>query len=336
MKNLQLSLVAATLLATSAMAGTATASEFEISITNITTGMHFTPVIAAAHDPSARMFNLGAESSAELQAIAEGGDTGPMNILLNSIGASIANGAGLVAPGQTVTLNLEDVSAGDVFSLTTMLLPTNDGFVGIDSATLPGAGESITLFSPGYDSGTEANDELIGSGAPGVAGFPAPPPVVATGTGTGGQGVSTSVEGYVHIHRGVLGDLDATGGVSDINSAEHRWLNPAARIVITNTGGDTGGNGSQADVTAVGDLSGAVYSSSAVEIFWTPATTGAGDAASAYQVSRDGNVVGTFDALSFFEQGLAAGTTFDYSVSAIDASGAIGEATNVQLTTNAQ
>ena len=94
----------------------------------------------------------------------------------------------------------------------------------------------MTYTALGYDAGTEANDELIGSGAPGEAGFPAPLPIVASGTGTGASGVSSSAEGFVHVHRNVLGDSDATGGQSDINSTVHRWLNPVARITVTISG----------------------------------------------------------------------------------------------------
>jgi hypothetical protein len=51
--------------------------------------------------------------------------------------------------------------------------------------------------------------------------------------GTGGMGVSATAEGFVHIHRGVLGDHNATGGVSDINASGQRWLNPVARVILT-------------------------------------------------------------------------------------------------------
>ena len=37
----------------------------------------------------------------------------------------------------------------------------------------------------------------------------------------------------VHIHRGSLGDLDPTGGTSDLDSTVHRWLNPVIRVVVT-------------------------------------------------------------------------------------------------------
>ena len=37
----------------------------------------------------------------------------------------------------------------------------------------------------------------------------------------------------VHIHRGSLGDVDPTGGTSDLDSTVHRWLNPVIRVVVT-------------------------------------------------------------------------------------------------------
>ncbi len=36
----------------------------------------------------------------------------------------------------------------------------------------------------------------------------------------------------VHIHRGVMGDDDLDGGISDLDSSLHRWDGPVARIVI--------------------------------------------------------------------------------------------------------
>ena len=55
----------------------------------------------------------------------------------------------------------------------------------------------------------------------------------ATKVGSGGTGVNATSEGFVHIHRNVLGDADPTGGMSDIDSTVHRWLNPVVRVVVT-------------------------------------------------------------------------------------------------------
>lgn len=37
----------------------------------------------------------------------------------------------------------------------------------------------------------------------------------------------------IHIHRGILGDDNLSGGSSDLDSAVHRWLNPVAKLLIT-------------------------------------------------------------------------------------------------------
>lgn len=86
----------------------------------------------------------------------------------------------------------------------------------------------------GYDAGTEANDELLntaGGGVPSAPGIPAAP---GGDAGTGGTGVaSAEANPSVHVHRGVLGDTDPSGGLSDLDSRIHRWLNPVARLRIT-------------------------------------------------------------------------------------------------------
>ncbi|MBX2880831.1 MAG: spondin domain-containing protein [Granulosicoccus sp.] len=216
------------------------ATDYEITVTNLTRGIHFTPVLLAAHADSAQIFSAGTAASPELQAVAEGGDISSLQALLEGLGANVAAGAGLIAPGSSESFSLSNTASPDNtrLSAVSMLLPTNDGFAGLNSAMLPtgAVGTSMTFNVLGYDAGTEANDELVGSGAPGEAGFPAPPPVVATGTGTGGTGVASESEGFVHVHRNVLGDNDSAAGVSDINSTVHRWLNPVARITVTISG----------------------------------------------------------------------------------------------------
>lgn len=322
---------------TLAIAGTALslasavhAAEYEVSVTNVTAGVHFTPLIVSAHPANVAMFKAATVASTQLQAIAEGGDVSSMAALLESVGANVATGTGLIAPGATETFTINSSDTNTVLSLTGMLLPTNDGFVGLNSVALPqGMGTSSHFTARGYDAGTEANDEIVGSGAPGEAGFPAPPPIVATGTGTGGTGVPGHAEGFVTVHRGVIGDLDPNGGYSDINAAVHRWNNPVAAITVKMVGGETGGNGP----TAVADLAGQVYSSTAIEIFWQPAMS-ADSVVTGYELKRNDEFVRTVNGLSFFEEGLSAGVEYTYAVRAIDANGNAGEYQSVMLRTN--
>lgn len=331
-KNIVLSTAIAAALGVSSLA---TAAQYSVSVVNLTPSMYFTPVIVAAHSPAARMFVSGAAASAELQAIAEGGNTAGMNALLESIGASIDNGTGLVAPGATVEFTVDGSATNSVLSLSAMLLPTNDGFAGLSAAALPDGeiGSSHTYDVIGYDAGTEANDELVGSGAPGEPGFPNPPPVAASGTGTGGTGVPGRIEGFVHVHKNQIGDFDPNGGVSDINGAVHGWLNPVARVTITKISDDN--TGSANSPSAVSELNGQVYSSTALEIFWQAATSDTTGIAG-YEVERDGELLTSLDGQSFFEEGLLANTEYTYSVRAVDNNGATGATQSVTLTTNAQ
>jgi len=208
-----------------------------------------------------------------------------------------------------------------------MLLPTNDGFVGLNSVHLPTSpGATTQWYARAYDAGTEANDEVIGGGAPGVAGFPAPPPIVASGTGTNASGIHVAAEGFVTVHRGVIGDLDANGGPSDINAAVHRWDGPVAAVSVRMLSG--GGQGP----SAVADLNAIAYSSSAVEIFWQAAHSD-DSIIVGYEVSRDGENLGTFDAQSYFNEGLHANTSYHFTVRAVDANGNLGEARDVTVST---
>ncbi len=325
-RNISLAIATASM----GLSNIASAAEFEISITNLTAGVYFTPVIVSAHSPEVAMFQAGHEASTQLQSIAEGGDVSGMAALLESVGASVGTSDGLLAPGATTTVTVNSSDTNTVLSLASMLLPTNDGFLGLNSVSLPDSmGTTARYYARGYDAGTEANDELVGSGAPGEAGFPAPPPVVASGTGTGGTGVPGNAEGFITVHRGVLGDLDPNGGHSDINAAIHRWNNPVASISITMVGGDSANGPS-----TVADLSGQVYSSSAVEIFWQAAVSN-DSVVTGYEVRRNGDLVASLDGLSYFDDGLRAGTEYTYNVRAIDANGNAGEYQSVSLRTNA-
>ena len=119
----------------------ANAADYQVSVTNLTSGIYFTPLIASAHAPSVSMFKSGYPASSELQAIAEGGNIAPMAALLESVGASVGMSEGLLAPGATATITLSDSGheGNTVLSLSGMLLPTNDGFVGLGSVYLPTA-----------------------------------------------------------------------------------------------------------------------------------------------------------------------------------------------------
>lgn len=223
------------------VAPAAFADRVTVTITNMTSAIYFTPLLAVAHSRKLDLFSLGQPASAAIQAIAEGGDISGAQSAASSAGATTAAGDGLLAPGESVTLHMNTKRGQRYLSVAGMLLPTNDGFVGVDSIRIPRRGYRRTVHAKGYDAGTESNDEVInGGGAPGVAGIPADP---GGNAGTGGTGLSgNSATGgpvesnVVHVHRGIVGDRDPNGGESDLDSAVHSWNNPVARVTVTHYG----------------------------------------------------------------------------------------------------
>jgi hypothetical protein len=230
-------LLTAALLSTAVLiAAPVQAGEVKVEITNVTNAVYFTPLLVAAHGRDDYLFRLGHQASDSLRAMAEGGD------LTGLIGDLEADGAiydanpagGLLAPGQTATATLElHPGYNRYLSLVAMLLPTNDGFVGLDSKWIPRLPGRYTYYLNGYDAGTEDNNELLvgpAAGAPGVLGIPGDP------TGLGGiDGTGVEAQDYninVHIHPGIVGDDDPAGGDSDLDKRAHRWLNPVAKVVI--------------------------------------------------------------------------------------------------------
>ncbi|MFT2093040.1 spondin domain-containing protein [Paraglaciecola sp. 2405UD69-4] len=250
-----------------AASGVANAVELDITITNLTHAQSFTPRLVVAHTAEVDTFELGTEASTALAWLAEAGviddeqnaDSSGQNFEAMLGAADVDNGTntwhrfgGLVAPSTSVSYPFETLDY-PYLSLLSMLVPTNDAFLGLDSIEIPTEAGTYTYTIHAYDAGTELNDELNstrtdvveagtgnalgGYGLPGVAGVGASPVEVGTGgTGVAVQIVAGEVEdgtdGPVHIHRGILGDTSTTAGASDLDSTAHRWLNPVARVTI--------------------------------------------------------------------------------------------------------
>ena len=228
-KNTALFLSTALLMSTSVLTQ---AQELDIKVTNLTQGIHFTPILIAAHDGDTQLFKSGEMASSQLQMMAEGGDISGLSTMLTTADKAENPAMGLLAPTMSTETMLSTADGNMYLSVVAMMLPTNDGFIGLNSWKIPTEAGTYSFTVNAYDAGTEANDEMItGGGAPGVAGIPAAPGMNA---GTGGTGVTmTEDNAYVHIHRGSLGDDDLAGGKSDLDNTVHRWLNPVARITVT-------------------------------------------------------------------------------------------------------
>ncbi len=205
-----------------------------VEITNITHGSYFTPLLVVAHRRNIDLFEVGEAASEALEKMAEAGDIADLQGIATGLGASvdIANDTPL-GPGQTATAEVSIAGGNRRISVVAMVLPTNDAFVGLDSVSIPRRHGQHVRFARAYDAGTEVNDELLVPGAPGATGpgIPGDPTGAAGGGGTGATSVELNT--YVHVHPGVVGDSDPTGGISDLDSAVHNWQNPVARIVIS-------------------------------------------------------------------------------------------------------
>lgn len=195
-------------------------AHYAVTVTNITRGQTFTPILVATHKAGIRLFELGEPASAQLATLAEEGNTAPLAALLSGmpgVGDVQSSGA-LLPPGGSVTVMVRTHGAFDRVSLASMLIPTNDGFFALNGVEGPrGPRAMMALISPAYDAGSEVNDEKCMS-------IPGPSFAECGGPGGGAMAVGGE-EGYVHIHAGIH-------GIGDLVAADRDWRNPVAHIVI--------------------------------------------------------------------------------------------------------
>ena len=202
------------LTSTAALAGGA---NYEVTITNLTRGQTFTPILVASHKRGVRLFELGDAASFELSALAEGGDVVPLTGLLtdNPEVIDVANSGGLLAPGDSVTVVVSASHGAKQVSVASMLIPTNDAFISLNGVNAPKGHKTRVYWSPAYDAGSEPNDELCAN---------IPGPVCGGAGGSPGAGG----EDYVHVHAGIH-------GIGDLAADAYDWRNSVARITIRRT-----------------------------------------------------------------------------------------------------
>ena len=193
---------------------------FNIEVVNLSNHQPFAPVAAVLHKPGYDGFSLGTMASEGLEILAEGGDPSAFiseaesdNKVVNT-----SSGTGIIAPGGSETLKVQGITPKPRLTLASMLVNTNDGFVGLDEVDISGLdiGDSMVLHAKVHDAGTEANSEAA-----------------ADVPGQGGEGFNTTRDDsdVITIHSGVVTQDDGlTGSALD---ASHRFDNPGARIVIT-------------------------------------------------------------------------------------------------------
>ena len=188
---------------------------YKVTITNISHGEFFTPIMVASHKKGVKLFELGAPASPELEIMAESGNTAPLTASLVNSGKTldVARATGALPPGQSVSLMVKMDEDHEYISVTSMLVPSNDAFFAVNGMRVGKAKRGVTVYSPAYDAGSEINDELCVS-IPG-------PGFVCSGEGTNTE----TGEGFVHVSPGIQ-------GIADLDAAKFDWRNPAAKITI--------------------------------------------------------------------------------------------------------
>lgn len=197
------------------LVATDTTASYTVTVQNLTYRQVLSPVIAVTHDSSIALLSAGDAAGAGITAIAEGGDTSVLEGEISGLAQvnGVATSGGPVPYAQHASFEVSGMP-GQVISVVSMLVNTNDALMVVDSIELPSnSGDSVKTYALAYDAGTETNDEIC-------AHIPGP--------ACGGAGASPDDEGegFIHIHRGLQ-------GVGDLNAAQQDWLNPVAVVTVT-------------------------------------------------------------------------------------------------------
>jgi len=214
-------------------ASSSSSATWEVTITNVNATQWFTPPVVATHGGSLGLVRPG-YAGIEIQEVAENGNLAP---LLASLEASThvhsvvvaATEAGPLAPGQSVTIQIEGDKRARYLFMASMLICTNDGFTGMERRPLPGAiGHSRTFSAVAFDAGTEVNTEDFADIVP--------PCQLLNGVSSDDDGTGMSDPGLaenarIHRHRGIK-------GINDLTAGAHGWNvhAPVVEISVTRTG----------------------------------------------------------------------------------------------------
>ncbi|MEO8427099.1 MAG: spondin domain-containing protein [Verrucomicrobiota bacterium] len=151
--------------------------EVIVTVENLapTNGNYLTPMWMGFHNGGFDLFNMGSAASPGLESVAEDGSAAKLTDQFTANGAGSIQGVtagGPIAPGQkrSLTFSLDRSSTTDgYFSFASMVIPSNDAFIGNDDPQAYAVFDGVGRFVGGswvvagshvYDAGTEVNDEL--------------------------------------------------------------------------------------------------------------------------------------------------------------------------------
>ena len=205
---------------------------YEVVITNITPGQPLTPPLLVTHTAGIDIYTVGEEASYELKQLAENGNSGPLveslsgadgvfDVVVGDAPLVPANDPGRTGIGHTETYTITARSHHEYLSFASMLICTNDGFVGLDGIALPRHGEEI-VYGAAYDARTEANTEDFVDMVPPCQALVG---ISSEDSGTGASDSAVSESGVVIPHPGIAGGSDLTFA--------HAWTDPVVKVTIT-------------------------------------------------------------------------------------------------------
>jgi Spondin_N len=197
--------------------GTANSTKlWNVKVTNMSYKQSFGHIFVMAHNNNATgLFAIGRASTAAFAYLAELGNPSLLvSEYTDTVGVQSATmiRSEPIFAGKSVAFTVETSREYPLISFATMMVNTNDGFAGL-SKIKPYDG--LIQFSPGYDAGTETNDELC-------IHIPGPACVSVNRTNSDANDAG---EGFVHIHRGIHGH-------GDIDASTYDWRNPIMQLQI--------------------------------------------------------------------------------------------------------
>lgn len=124
---------------------------------------HFSPLIGYTHNSQSSIWSTGNLSSAGMELMAETGGTSALTSEIQALidsgsGGTVLNGPGVQTPPST-TIEFTMSSDKPLVSLVTMIAPSPDWFVGVNSVNLIENGEFVatkTIELKPYDAGTDS------------------------------------------------------------------------------------------------------------------------------------------------------------------------------------
>ncbi len=197
--------------------------EYEVTITNLTTGQPLSPGVVFTH--TRRNSFLRGKASEGLRLIAENGDPSVAVMELGDargVADVVATSAPIHRVGgpgpDMLTTTISARANARYLSLAVMLICTNDGFTALRGVKLPRGYEPKTYYARAYDAGTELNEETSATVVD---------PCFAIGPtmGSADGNARTATDRRIRYHRGIKGG-------ADLDPALHNWNGPIARVTV--------------------------------------------------------------------------------------------------------